>query len=170
MGKGNVCTKNQYEGLFYIDNEYLDQYRKKNSFDELMVKSRRELSNEELDSSDWILDEDETELNWQAVKSNLIYSIRKKFSSFTPCSEWIDQTQFAILENNLFYIVVEDNEWSMAIKLIQKEYGCLNYSGLQKKHYQRYLNGIKDALFEQFDTLGTYAGPWTSGLIEKGKY
>ena len=71
------------------------------------------------------------------------------------------------MENDLFYIVTEDNEWSMAIKLIQKE----DASGyLQSKTYEKYLNGIRDCLFMQFDELGVYAGPWTSGTIYKKDY
>ena len=83
------------------------------------------------------------------------------------CDQWISRYEHAILENALFYIVVEDNEWSVAIKLIQKEDWLLNLDGLQAKHYQSYLNGMKDCLFEQFDELGTYGGPWTSGRIRK---
>lgn len=53
----------------------------------------------------------------------------------------------AILESRLFYIAVEDNEWSMAIELLQKKDPCDNHLlGLQKRYYQRYLNGMKKCL------------------------
>ena len=69
-----------------------------------------------------------------------------------------------LLSNDLFYIVLEDNEWSIAVELIQKD--DVSY-GLQKKHHQTYLDGIRDCLFEQVETLGIYGGAWTSGEITR---
>ena len=71
------------------------------------------------------------------------------------------------MENSLFEIKIVDNEWSYAIELIQKENDyddCL--SGLQKKHYQSYLDGMKDILLGMFPEIGCYCGnPWTHGTI-----
>lgn len=94
----------------------------------------------------------------------------EKFQSFSECDEWISRNERAILENQLFYVVVEDNEWSVAYKLIQKDnYYYNSIEGLQAKHYQSYLEGIKKALFNQFETIGIYAGAWTSGVIHREK-
>ena len=97
---------------------------------------------------------------------------KERFTSFSECDEWISRNERAVLENQLFYIIVEDNEWSMCIKLIQKEQGYYdrgNIANLQARHYQTYLEGMKDCLFNQFDELGTYGGPWTSGRIRKNE-
>jgi hypothetical protein len=72
------------------------------------------------------------------------------------------------LQNELFYICAEDNEWSTAIELIQKEAELgPDLSGLQAQHYETYLNGIRDVLLEQFNQIWTYGGPWTSSPIRK---
>ena len=93
---------------------------------------------------------------------------RKKFPSFTPCNKWTNGGQRAVLQNQLFYVALEDNEWSLAVELIQKEAPWpQSYDGLQHKHYQRYLAGIRDTLFEQFESLGIYTGPWTSKTIHR---
>ena len=168
MGKGNVCVHNEYEGLFYIDNDNLDFYRKANDdSDEPELRSRRELSFEDIAENRWVYDQDESETNWEDVKTNFQYAVAKRFLSFTPCKERIGRSRdrLAILENNLFYIAVEDNQWSQAVLLIQKDDKCL--TGLQKRHYQNYLDGIRDALFEQFESLGIYGGAWTSGTIHR---
>jgi vacuolar-type H+-ATPase subunit C/Vma6 len=60
----------------------------------------------------------------------------------------------------------------MAIKLIQKEqdyYKKGNFENLQAGLYKKYLKGIKNCLFNQFEELGTYCGAWTSGRITKTK-
>lgn len=171
MGRGNVCVFNEYEGLFYIDNDDLDEYcRVDEETDEVEHRLLGELSYEELTGGDWKFDEWQSRRNWEDAKLNLICALMAKFPSFTRCDKWIDREQYALLENNLFYVAVEDNQWSQAVLLIQKEDDYFDYSGLQKRHYQRYLDGIRDCLFEQFDTLGTYGGAWTSGRIKRSDF
>ena len=169
MGRGNVCVTGKYEGLFYIDNDDLDLYYAVNDDDAEEV-FRKSLNYEDLTSGEWELDTDLTRLNWDDVVYNFTSAFTKRFPSFSICSKWMDKYRdaTAIMENNLFWVAVEDNEWSVAVKLIQKEDPYDNHlEGLQKRHYQRYLDGIRDALFEQFDELGTYAGAWTSGCIKR---
>ena len=107
---------------------------------------------------------------WEEALSQFIFDLTKKYPSFSTCEEWLSNTEKAVLENSLFYITVEDNEWSMAIKLVQKEqsyYSKGNIVNLQAGLYMKYLNGIRDCLFNQFDELGTYEGAWTNGRIKK---
>ena len=39
-------------------------------------------------------------------------------------------------------------------------------SGLQARHYQRYLDGMKKCLLDRLPSIGTRTGAWTSGLIK----
>ncbi len=151
MGKGNTCIFGDYEGLYYIDwnnfsNEYEDEH------------------------GNIIQDYDFQREEWENSLYEFISDFTQKFKSFSKCNEWISRDEKAILENKLFYIAITDNEWSMAIKLIQKEQGYYdkgNMENLQAKHYKTYLNGIKECLFNQFEELGTYGGAWTSGRIRR---
>lgn len=76
-----------------------------------------------------------------------------------------------ILENELFYICVEDNEWSLAVELVQKD----SYSdcesawmaGLQKRRYREYLDSMKKALLARLPSIGIRTGAWTSGTITR---
>jgi hypothetical protein len=151
MGKGNVCVHGEYEGLYYIDwNNFSSQYDDEDG----------------THTEDYDFQRDEWETSLYEFKAGL----KKKYNSFTECDEWINRDERAVLENSLFYIVVEDNEWSMAIKLVQKEqdyYSRGNIVNLQAGLYKKYLNGMKDVLFEQFEELGVYGGAWTSGTIKK---
>lgn len=151
MGRGNACVFNNYEGLFFVDwDNFSNQYENANG--ELIT--------------DYDLQREEWENSLSEFKSDM----KNKFKSFLDCKKWINNEEQAILENSLFYIVVQDNEWSMAIKLIQKEqdyYSKGNITNLQAGLYSRYLNGIKECLFNQFEELGTYSGAWTSGRIKR---
>lgn len=153
MGRGNTCVFGEYEGLYYIDwdnfsDEYEDEY------------------------GNVIQDYDFQRDEWENSLNEFISDFTQRFKSFTKCNEWIDRCDRAVLENDLFYVVVTDNEWSVAIKLIQKEQGYYdsgNIENLQKKHYKTYLKGIKECLFNQFDELGIYGGAWTSGRIRRSE-
>lgn len=168
MGKGNCCVTGEYEGLFYIDNDDLCVYRPLGLIDadESELKLRRNIPFEEL--SEWEYSDVDTEWRENDVIETLASNIIDKFPSFTSCDNWISRNRRAILENKLFYIALEDNEWATAVELIQKD-GIYDDSivPLQKRHYQNYLNGIKAALLAQFGTIGVYSSAWTSKFIHR---
>lgn len=151
MGKGNACVFKNYEGLYYVDwNNFPYQFEdsKGNEF------------------TDYELQRDYLEESLAVFKNDFI----TKFKSFTESSGWTGNDEKILMESELFYIVYEDNEWSIAIKLIQKDNDYYNIENIQKKHYTAYLEGIRDCLFNQFDTLGVYTGAWTSGTIKKSDF
>ncbi len=57
------------------------------------------------------------------VLESFIESFIQKFHSFYRANpdEWLGRTKRIILESGLFYVCVEDNGWSLAVELIQKE-------------------------------------------------
>ena len=161
MGRGNVCVFGDSEGLYYVDRDYLDFYVPiDGEADE--GKFLGELSHN--DFSDYEYDEFLSRIYYEDFISDFIYFMTKKFKSFTKTGDEYG----VILQNDLFEIEIEDNQWSYAVKLIQKEDDYDNHlEGLQKKHYKNYLNGMKNVLLELFPTIGSYGGAWTSGRITR---
>lgn len=170
MGRGNVCVHGPYEGLYYVDNYYLHVYSRPAVATEPddIGESKLLMDCTMADFDNGFEYDDElshyTVLDFiDAFKS----SMTKRFKSFRVCDYWMGDNR-AILENDLFAICLVDNEWSIAVTLRQKEPDWEhNYAPLQKRHYQTYLDAIRDALFEQFPKLGVYCGPWTSGCISR---
>ena len=81
---------------------------------------------------------------------------------------WISRSQKAILESPLFYLCLEDNNWSLAVELIQKEPPQgRSYAALQARCYQRYLTGIARCLLNHLPGVGLYTGPWTSARLRR---
>ena len=156
--------------MYYIDNDDIHEYR---CYDDVTgeteYRKKGELSYEDLTGCHWRYDEDLSQQNWEDTMAEFVEAMIAKFPSLTRCDKWIEHDRHALLENKLFYIATADNEWSMAVMLIQKEHWCNNLDGLQKRHYQNYLDGILASLFEQFETIGTYAGAWTSGRISRSE-
>lgn len=165
MGQGNVCVHGEYEGLYYVDYDYIHMYSSKDD------PEKDEIYGAEVDDFDaWEYDDILSQRNFEDFQEMFIRDFLNRFKSFTrsKMNTWLGDACWAIMENNLFYIALEDNEWSIAVELIQKDdpYGFA-LGGLQMRHYQNYLKGIRDCLFQQFEELGIYGGPWTSGRIRR---
>lgn len=173
MGRGNVCVTGPYEGLYYIDNDHIHVYRRNDPYaDEPETRLMGDLSSNEIMGDDWLYDDWGTGAEEDDILECFIDSFTMMFPSFDrPGKErWVgaDRSVRVLLENRLFVIGVEDNEWSLAVKLIQKEDPYDDHlSGLQKQHYQRYLDGMKKDLLERLPSIGAYAGAWTHQVITK---
>ena len=104
----------------------------------------RDLDYEELTDGTWLYDDLATELEEEDILECFTANFLQMFPSFKRVrpERWISRSQQAILESPLFYICLEDNEWSLAVELIQKEPPwCQSYAGLQSRHYQSLSKG-----------------------------
>lgn len=139
-----------------------------------------ELDYAELTSGEWAYDEEGTMNEEDDVLECFVVDFCQMFPSFDRPSEevWLTEPGFGgrsrlvLLESKLFRIVLEDNEWSLAVELIQKEepWGDVWMENLQKRLYQKYLDGMKKALLKRLPAIGTYSGAWTSGRIKREEY
>lgn len=164
MGKGNVCVFGKYEGLYYVDRDYIDCYisNEANKDGEYENKMLGDMNMEDFQNYEY--DSVLSEMYYDDFLQEFTAKMEKKFNSFVSTGK----DYGTVMENNLFEIEVEDNEWSYAVKLIQKEDDYDNHlEGLQKKHYQNYLDGIKSILLELFPSIGCYGGAWTHGTITR---
>ena len=172
MGRGNVCVTGEYEGLFYIDNDDWNVYRKDRDYEEPLDELGRYLTVEDFQTGEWRFDDEGSQEELEDILEYFIVSFTSRFSSFKEVKEdkWLDKDRDRqiLLESGLFYVCIEDNQWSMAVELIQKEDWYDNHlNGLQKRHYQKYLDGIRDSLLERLDSIGVYGGGWTSGTVTR---
>lgn len=175
MGRGNVCVTGPYEGLFYIDNDDLRVYWTYNyCTGETATRLQRYLSADDIKGAMWHLDEIESSYEEEDVLKCFCEELRKLCPSFQPAvnpNVWLGNKRRVILENRLFYICLEDNEWSLAVELIQKDgySDCQSawLAGLQKRHYREYLDGMKKALLTRLPCIGVYDSAWMSRTITK---
>ena len=168
MGRGNVCTLGKYEGLYYIDNDHIHVYRDSEDMgDDPETRLMGDLDYEELTGCRWLYDE----LGSMNEEDDILECFMDEFTRMFPSfkrvepERWLDRSRRAILESGLFYIAVEDNEWSLAVELIQKEepWGDVWMENLQKRLYEKYLEGVKKALLMRVPSICPYGGAWTHG-------
>lgn len=161
MGRGNVCVFGDYEGLYYVDRGYLDYYIPIDgeAYEGLFLEEM-----EQNDFANYEYDEYISRSYYEDFVNEFMYLFTKRFNSFNKTNN----DYGVILESELFQIEIEDNQWSYAVKLIQKECWYDNHLvGLQKKHYESYLNGMKNILLDIFPSIGAYSGAWTSRTITR---
>lgn len=163
MGRGNVCTFGKYEGLYYVDRDYIDCYISKEENEDGIYIEKMQYEMESEDYSDFDYDDVMSNMYYEEFIQEFTSMMEKKFKSFSSTGK----DYGTIMENELFNIEIEDNEWSYAVKLIQKEHWCYNLEGMQAKHYGNYLEGIKKILLDLFPEIGCYGGAWTSGRIKR---
>lgn len=173
MGRGNVCTTGSYEGLYYIDNDHYHVYRDSEDMSDYPeTRLMGELDYADITSGPWVYDEEGTGSELDDIKECFMDAFCQMFPSFgRPSKEfWIDSScRRVIMESKLFYICMEDNEWSMAVELVQKEepWGDVWMENLQKRLYEKYLEGMKKALLMRLPSIGTRCGPWLSRTIKR---
>lgn len=168
MGRGNVCTLGKYEGLYYIDNDHIHVYRDSEDMgDDPETRLMGDLDYEELTGCRWLYDEEGSMNEEDDILECFMEEFTRMFPSFKRVEpeRWLDRSRRAILESGLFYIALEDNEWSLAVELIQKEepWGDVWMENLQKRLYEKYLEGVKKALLMRVPSICPYGGAWTHG-------
>ena len=166
MGRGNVCVHGDYEELFFVDydnlNEYVSKFPDENG--EYDYRMGNDVDYNDLEN--YQICEGSSEMIFEDFVDMFKQSMQSKFKSFEDTGERYG----VILQNELFSIEIEDNEWSVAVKLIQNDSYYSNKTGLQARHFDSYVEGMKEALFEQFDKIGTYGGPWTHGTLTREEF
>lgn len=168
MGRGNVCTLGKYEGLYYIDNDHIHVYRDSEDIDDYpKTRLKGDLDYAELTGGRWLYDTEGTMNEEEDILERFMDDFTRMFPSFmrTEPDLWLGRSRRAILESGLFYIAVEDNEWSLAVELIQKEepWGDAWMENLQKRLCDKYLEGVKKALLMRVPSIYAYGGAWTCG-------
>lgn len=177
MGKGNVCVFGKYEGLYYIHEDYTDVYRLADdkTDNEFETRLMGDLDYEELTNGEWVYDEWDSIEEMDDIIECFIDSFTEMFPSFEKVkpytlrrSSYYGIESTVIMENKLFRIALEDNGWSTAVMLLQVQDNYDDHlEGLQKQHYQRYLDGMAKALLDRLPEIGGYSGAWTHKTITK---
>ena len=173
MGRGNVCVSGKYEGLFYIDNDHIHGFRHDEpGAEDPETRLMGELDYSELTGGEWFYDEEGTMNEQEDIEECFMQDFTKMFPSFKRAGldEWMpDGCRRILLESKLFYICVEDNQWSMALELIQKEepWGLPWMENLQRQLHEKYLEGMKRCLLGRLPSIGTYKDAWRSGILTR---
>lgn len=174
MGRGNVCVTGECEGLYYLSYDDTHWYRKENDDGTVEECLLRDLDFQDMCSCDWKYCDILSEYEEEQILQDFMDAFVQRFPSFLKEEEdlkhyvVLSNGAQAIMENNLFWVAIKDNQWSLAIELIQKEDPYDNHLiGLQKRHFQKYLDEIRNILLDIVPEIYGYSGAWTSQRITR---
>ena len=179
MGRGNVCTHYECEGLYYLDKDLLSVYRQvircgcghiTGLCFEKEPMTARELFNAGIEydfdgtNSGWAFDEIDSRHNWDEMIAQVSESLLERFKSFREVDAWRGERHI-VLQSALFEIAVVDGEWCAAWCLLEGT--DIDDTGsnrtFMRRHYQAYLEAIKLILVKGWGEVKGYGGAWTSG-------
>ena len=172
MGRGDCCVFGKYEGLYFIDNDDIHVYCRagRDTGEPPELRLLRDLDFSSLTDGTWIYHEMPTCAEEEDILSCFMEDFVRMFPSFRRVApeQWSSRSHWVILENALLYSCLEDNQWSLAVALSQKAppWGR-SYEALQARYYRQYLLGIQTCLLNRLPSIGTYTGPWPSGILRK---
>ena len=178
MGRGNVCTHHECEGLYYLDKDFISVYSKVircdcghvvgRDFEQSMTA--KELYHADIDydfdgsSTDWAYNSTNTQDNWNEMVDIIKEGFHHRFKSFTDVDKFRSDYHI-ILQNEFFEIAVVDGEWCAAWCLLERM--DVDDDGrnrtLMRRHYHTYLEAIKSILIDGWGEAIGYGGAWTSG-------
>lgn len=157
----NVAV-NYNEGLFYVDFKNIYMYHQNDNPATVILE--KDLPEDTQD--EYSFDAAMSQANFESFKTKFTKDITTKFPSIQPTDEWLDKskTRHVIMSNKLFNIVIEDNNWSLAVELTMVPKGN---QGLQSQMFPSVLKGIRESLLSQFDTIYARNGSWSTLPITK---
>ena len=161
MGRGN-CNVNTTAGecVFYVDNDLLQIYYNKSNPEETVFG--KELTTSTMGQYEY--DQDESQKFFEEQLNTIKSQLMKKFKSLKEADYWSGRSKHIVLENNMYGIALEDNEWSVAFELIMKIDGN---PGLKKHNAKSFGKGLRDILIKNFGTIHIRTSAWTSAELTK---
>ena len=160
--KMNVAV-NYNEALYYVNYNDIYMYKDKNDSNKFVTESQIPEGKED----DYEFDLSMTQVHYDAIRKKLSDALCAHFPSMQPVKDTYlnkSQSRRVIACNTLYSVVIEDNAWSIAVELINNPDGN---GGLQSQMFESFSNGLREALFEQFDTLYIRSGSYTAEPITK---
>lgn len=157
MGAGN-CMVKDLEGLFYVDWNDLHIYTNTQDPDDAITG--KDIPQDK--QAEYSYDADLSQANFEAFKDRFCTAMAKHFKSLQTVDYWKGRKRHVIMDNKLFLIAFEDNDWSLAVEVLLKD-GARK--GLQKQMTKSFIKGTKKILLKEFGTIYIRTGSWTSEPI-----
>lgn len=104
----------------------------------------------------WEYDENVAYYDWEDYKEYLKTKIEKVFPSMVSCDKWIDDEDFALMENNFAYVGISEYCGCVCLWLSSKEEELLNtgysYDASTAGLAKAWTRKVKDKFYENFGT------------------
>lgn len=145
------------EGLFFVNLNDLLIYHKKRQVNNFCLKKDIPFGEED----NYIIDKEKSQYRYDCFKEKFCTEMQNRCQSLKPGKPDKNfpntSKQKLLLENKLFRIVFENNQWSIAIKLLRKEDAN---QGISQQTFDTFLKHTKEALLMQIPEIYVRNGSW----------
>lgn len=158
----NNCTVDPGEGLFYINQKYLNIYHRKD--DPTITLPENEIQTEKADEYEY--DQQLSQNRFDEIKNQFLTAYQKRYKSMKSIDTWnTKKKRHIMLENDMFYVAFEDNDWSIAVELLYKQ--KVKSPEYQARIAPSFKRSMRNILLTILPEIELRTGSWTSKTITK---
>ena len=159
--KFNVSVNPNSEAVFYVDYSLMDVYVNKNNPNDVKTNNDPVI---EQQADIYQFDETLTQARFDSFKKQFITKMQDKFKSLKSYDETV-KGKHILLTNDSFLIAFEDNDWSVAIELLETPKP--KDPDIRPNLFPTFKQGIRDVLLELVDTIHLRTGSYSTRTMTK---
>lgn len=149
------------DGLYYIHYDDVNVYQSKN--DPSVLVSKKEIPQNKED--EYVLNLEKSQEQYNTWLQHFTTAMMRRFRSYKKIDTYLKTDRRLVLQNKMFCVIIENNDWSFAVELISLP-NC-PYKVLQRHLFPTFLSGMREILFSLNDTIYVRNGSWSAKPITR---
>lgn len=157
--KFNVSVNPDREALFYVDYSHMDVYVN----DSNDVKTNNDPAIAQ-NPDVYRFDDTLTQARFDSFKKQFVKKMQDKFKSLKP-HDITTKGKHQLLMNDMFIIAFEDNDWSVAVELLENPKS--KNPNLRPNLFPNFQKGMRDILLDLVGEIHIRTGSWSTQKMTK---
>lgn len=159
--KFNVSVNPDREALFYVDYSHMDVYVNINDSNDVKTNNDPAIAqNPDL----YRFDDTLTQARFDSFKKQFVKKMQDKFKSLKP-HDITTKGKHQLLMNDMFIIAFEDNDWSVAVELLENPKS--KNPNLRPNLFPNFQKGMRDILLDLVGEIHIRTGSWSTQKMTK---
>ena len=159
--KFNVSVNPDREALFYVDYSHMDVYVNIN--DSNYVKTNNDPAIAQ-NPDVYRFDDTLTQARFDSFKKQFVKKMQDKFKSLKP-HDITTKGKHQLLMNDMFIIAFEDNDWSVAVELLENPKS--KNPNLRPNLFPNFQKRMRDILLDLVGEIHIRTGSWSTQKMTK---
>lgn len=159
--KFNVSVNPDREALFYVDYSHMDVYVNINDSNDVKTNNDPAIAQ---NPDVYKFDDTLTQARFDSFKKQFVKKMQDKFKSLKP-HDITTKGKHQLLMNDMFIIAFEDNDWSVAVELLENPKS--KNPNLRPNLFPNFQKGMRDILLDLVGEIHIRTGSWSTQKMTK---
>lgn len=159
--KFNVSVNPDREALFYVDYSHMDVYVNINDSNDVKTNNDPAIAQ---NPDVYRFDDTLTQARFDSFKKQFVKKMQDKFKSLKP-HDITTKGKHQLLMNDMFIIAFEDNDWSVAVELLENPKS--KNPNLRPNLFPNFQKGMRDILLDLVGEIHIRTGSWSTQKMTK---